>query len=79
MIIIKYLFFLDKIEKNNIKADWAVCAFGKEEISCLEKAVQLGGKIRIGFENSMLMPSGEIAPNNHTKVSAIKDILNLKI
>ncbi len=71
--------FLEKIEKNNIKADWAVCAFGKEEISCLEKAVQLGGKIRVGFENSMLMPSGEIAPNNHTKVSAIKDILNLKI
>ena len=31
----KIPFFLDKIEKNNIKADWAVCAFGKEEISCL--------------------------------------------
>ena len=75
----KISLFLDKIEKNNIKADWAVCAFGKEEIDCLKKAIQLGGKIRIGFENSMLMPSGKAAPDNQTKVKAIIDALNLKI
>ena len=69
--------FLDKLNNNNFNADWAVCAFGKEEIDCLKKAISLDGKIRIGFENSMLMPNGEIAPNNHTKVKAVKEILNL--
>ena len=69
--------FLDKLSYNNLNADWAVCAFGKEEIDCLKKAISLDGKIRIGFENSMLMPNGEIAPNNHTKVKAVKELLNL--
>ena len=56
--------FLKKMRKNNINLDWAICAFAKEEISCLEKAISLGGKIRVGFENSLFMPNGEIAPNN---------------
>ena len=62
--------FISKLKKNNIDADWAVCAFGKEETTCLETAIKLGGKIRVGFENSLLMPDGTIAPNNETKVKA---------
>ena len=69
--------YIYKFDNNNFNADWAVCAFGKEEIDCLKKAISLNGKIRIGFENSMLMPNGEIAPNNHTKVKAVKELLNL--
>ena len=69
--------FLNKLNDNNLNADWAVCAFAKEEIDCLKKAVNLGGKIRVGFENSMLMPNGEMAPNNQTKVKAVKELLNL--
>ena len=69
--------FLDKLKNNNLNADWAVCAFAEEEIECLKKAVSLGGKIRVGFENSMLMPNGQMAPNNHSKVRAVKEILNL--
>ena len=62
--------FLDKLNNNNLNADWAVCAFGKEEVDCLKKAVSLGGKIRVGFENSMLMPNGEIAPVSYTHLRA---------
>ena len=69
--------FLDKLKRNNLKSDWAVCAFGKEEMSCLKEAINLGGKIRVGFENSMLMPNGEIALNNHSKVEAVNKLLNL--
>ena len=47
--------FLDKLNNNNLNADWAVCAFGKEEIDCLKKAISLDGKIRIGFENLSLI------------------------
>ena len=66
--------FLDKLKKNNINADWAVCAFAKEELSCLKMAIKLGGKIRVGFENSILMPDGQIAPNNESKVKAVKNL-----
>ena len=69
--------FLEKMRENNINLDWAICAFAKEEISCLEKAISLGGKIRVGFENSLFMPNGEIAPNNHSKIKAVNEIFNL--
>jgi len=69
--------FLKKMEDNQIKLDWSICAFGKEEIGCLEKAVSLGGKIRVGLENSLFMPNGEIAPDNQAKVAEVKKIFNL--
>jgi uncharacterized protein (DUF849 family) len=46
-------------------------------MSCLEKAVSLGGKIRVGFENSLFMPNGEIASDNHMKVDAINKLFKL--
>ena len=66
----KISLFIEKLKENEFNADWAVCAFSKEEISCLKAAINLGGKIRVGFENSFLMPDGSIAPNNETKVKA---------
>ena len=68
--------FLDKLKKHNINADWAVCAFAKEELSCLKMSINLGGKIRVGFENSILMPDGKIALNNESKVQAVKNLFN---
>ena len=43
-------------------------AFDNEEHACLKKAVSLGGKVRVGFENSMVLPNGGIAKNNSEKV-----------
>ena len=69
--------FVKKMEEHKINLDWAICAFGKEEMSCLEKAISLGGKIRVGFENSLFMPNGEIAPDNHIKVDAVNKLYQL--
>ena len=69
--------FVKKMEEHKINLDWAICAFGKEEMSCLEKAISLGGKIRVGFENSLFMPNGEIAPDNHIKVDAVNKLFQL--
>ncbi len=60
--------FLEVLKKNNMNADWAICAFAKEEVSCLKMAIKLGGKIRVGFENSIFMPDGSIASSNEKKV-----------
>ena len=68
--------FVERLKKNNINGDWAVCAFAKEEISCLKMAIKLGGKIRVGFENSLLMPDGSVAPNNETKVKAASTLFD---
>ena len=72
----KISLFTQKLRENEFNADWAVCAFAKEEISCLETAIKLGGKIRVGFENSFLMPDGSIAPNNETKVKAANNLFD---
>ena len=68
--------YLDKVKENHVFADWAICAFGKEEASCVEKAISLGGKVRVGFENSLFMLDGEISPDNETKVRAVSALFN---
>ena len=72
----KISLFIEKLKQNEFYADWAVCAFAKEEISCLKTAIKLGGKIRVGFENSFLMPDGSVAPNNETKVKAANNLFD---
>ena len=70
--------FLDQAKIEGIEADWAVCAFDHEEYSCLKKAISLGGKVRVGFENSMFMPDGTLAQKNSEKVSIASELLNQK-
>ncbi len=60
--------FVKTLQNEQIHADWGVCAFDREEASCLEMAISLGGHVRVGFENSMVMPDGSIAENNRQKV-----------
>lgn len=45
-------------------AHWSVCAFGRHETACVTTAALLGGHVRVGFENNMLLPNGELAPSN---------------
>jgi uncharacterized protein (DUF849 family) len=51
--------------------------FWKRRNELFEKAISLGGKIRVGFENSLFMPNGEIAPDNHIKVDAVNKLFQL--
>ena len=40
---------------------WSVCAFGRREAGCAAAAALLGGHARVGFENNLMLPSGEQA------------------
>jgi len=51
--------------------EWAVCAFGIQETDCLIKAVELGGGVRVGFENNLLNRDGTIASDNAERVSEL--------
>ncbi|MEP2980791.1 MAG: 3-keto-5-aminohexanoate cleavage protein [Lentilitoribacter sp.] len=48
--------------------DWAICAFGQGETDCLLNAHKKGGKVRIGFENSLWNRDGSIAKSNAERV-----------
>ena len=43
---------------------WAVCAFGATEHQCVSAAASLGGHVRVGFENNLLLKDGRMAPDN---------------
>ncbi|MCL9782764.1 3-keto-5-aminohexanoate cleavage protein [Vibrio sp. S4M6] len=51
------------------KESWAACAFGKKEYQCLTTAMLLSGDIRVGFENNLLDPQGNLALSNASQVS----------
>jgi 3-keto-5-aminohexanoate cleavage enzyme len=49
---------------------WSVCAFGQRETACVAAGALLGGHIRVGFENNLLLPDGSPAGDNADLVSA---------
>ncbi|WP_244846374.1 3-keto-5-aminohexanoate cleavage protein [Mesorhizobium sp. L-8-3] len=52
-------------------ANWSVCAFGRHEAACVTAAALLGGHVRVGFENNLLLPDGRLAPSNAALVEAV--------
>jgi len=67
--------FLDEMAKAGIEGDWAICAFGTEEAACIRAAIAAGGKLRVGFENSMIMADGSIAPDNTARVREVAALM----
>ena len=51
--------------------DWGLCAFGQQETACLTAARQAGGKMRVGFENSLWNHDGSVAANNAERVAEV--------
>lgn len=68
--------FLDRMEAHSLLPDWAICAFAEEEHACLVAAIAQGGKVRVGFENSLFMPDGSIAPDNAARVAAVNTLFD---
>jgi uncharacterized protein (DUF849 family) len=56
-------------------ANWSVCAFGRHEAACVTAAALLGGHVRVGFENNVLLPDGRQAPSNAALVEAVVTVL----
>jgi len=58
--------------------DWFTCAFGSREQQCVMAAINAGGHARIGFENNLYLPNGEIAANTAALVSSLVDGMQAK-
>ena len=60
----------------NQPPSWMVCAFGEHEFDCLLEAVKLGGHARVGFENSLLLRTGQVAADNRQLVTQLVEAGN---
>ncbi len=59
--------FLDAAK--GMQLNWTACAFGQHELACAKAALQMGGNIRIGFENNIQLPDGNPAKDNAQTVA----------
>jgi uncharacterized protein (DUF849 family) len=58
---------------HNGSEPWSMCAFGAGEHACATTAAALGGHVRVGFENNLLLNNGQVAPDNAALVRQIAD------
>lgn len=54
---------------------WSACAFGRHEAQCVTAAALLGGHVRVGFENNLLLPDGRRAGSNAELVGTVASAL----
>ncbi len=52
--------------------DWFTCAFGQQEQACVLAGAKHGGHARIGFENNIHLPNGELAASTAELVIELK-------
>lgn len=52
------------LEVSPFREGWFLCAFGKHELACVDRALAKGGHARIGFENNLYRPDGTRAAGN---------------
>ena len=53
---------------------WGLCAFGASEHACGAAAAALGGHVRVGFENNLLLRDGRVAPDNAALVAQAAEL-----
>lgn len=58
-------------QKDVLALDWMICAFGSGETPCLVETARRGGKLRVGFENSLWNADGSLATDNAQRVAEV--------
>jgi uncharacterized protein (DUF849 family) len=67
--------YLHAAQPAALFATFMVCAFSAAEAACGVAGAVLGGDVRVGFENNILLPDGRRAPDNGALVRAVIDPL----
>jgi uncharacterized protein (DUF849 family) len=55
---------------------WMACAFGPAEGLIMQSVADLGGHARVGFENNLVGPDGQLAADNASLVRSLADYLH---
>lgn len=56
---------------------WSVCAFGPQETSAALAAICMGGHARVGFENSLWRPDGQLAASPAEPIRRLAEAASL--
>jgi len=59
------------LQSNNSELDWFTCAFGLQEQACVMAGIENGGHARVGFENNLHLPGGELADSTASLVDSL--------
>ena len=59
------------LERDLNGLDWFTCAFGQREQECVLAAIDAGGHARVGFENNLYLPNGELADDTAQMVDSL--------
>ncbi len=62
---------LPYLKAHDASCPWALCAFGPSEGACALTAAGLGGHVRVGFENNLLLADGRLAASNAELVEQV--------
>ena len=58
------------------KANFTTCGVGTDEFPCIMQSCILGGHMRVGLEDNIKMPDGELAKGSYELVEVAVDIAN---
>ena len=58
--------------------DWFICAFGRREQDCALHAIEAGGHARVGFENNLFLPNGDLADSSAALVASLVETLAVR-
>lgn len=61
--------------REDLSLEWMMCAFGSAETECLVETARRGGKLRVGFENSLWNADGSLAKDNAERVGEVRAAL----
>ena len=59
------------LQQDLAALNWFCCAFGHQEQACMTAAINAGGHARVGFENNLYLPNGELADDTTALVSSL--------
>jgi uncharacterized protein (DUF849 family) len=59
------------LQRDLTGLDWFTCAFGHREQECVLAAIDAGGHARVGFENNLYLPDGELADDTAQLVASL--------
>lgn len=63
------------LQRDLAGLDWFTCAFGYREQECVLAAIEAGGHARVGFENNLYLPNGELAEDTAHLVASLVEAL----
>lgn len=68
---------LHQVEQLPAEAHWQVVGISRHQWPLVAAAITMGGNVRVGLEDNLYLPNGELAPSNATAVAKAVDLVHL--